>query len=94
MMNTRIFISESVIYKRSWWEWLRRKVFANGGFLRESRSCLLYTENVGRYCTLFIMDSTPQRLLYDVMVGGELYDVMVGGDSKYRLPPWMVTLTK
>lgn len=28
-MNTRIFISESVIYKRSWLDWLRGKVFAD-----------------------------------------------------------------
>ena len=85
----RIFISQRVIYKRSWWDWLRRKVFADGGFLRESRSSLLYTENVGRYYTLFAMDSSPLTNVY-YMVDG----VMVGGDSKYRLPSWMTTLTK
>ena len=83
-----MFISQRVIYKRSWWDWLRRKVFAAGGFLRETRSSLLYTENVGRYYTLFAIDSTPLTGVY--MVDG----VMVGGDSKYRLPVWMTTSTK
>lgn len=84
----RIFISQRVIYKRSWWDWLRRKVFAAGGFLRESRSSILYTENVGRCYTLFAIDASPLDILY--MVDG----VMVSSDSKYRLPGWMITLAK
>ena len=81
---------QRVIYKRSWWDLLRGKVFAAGGFLRSSPlSGITYTENVGRYYTCFGIDPVCNDNLY-YMVDG----VLVNADYKCKLPAWISTLTK
>jgi len=81
-------VFQRVIYKRSWWDLLRGKVFAAGGFLRSAPG-VLYTENVGRYYIVFGIASKSQENLY-YMVDG----VLVNSDCDYELPAWMLTSAK